>query len=48
MDGGNLFTQAVLTHCYNGTNYFTGEGGGVETDYLSFHLKVKLTDMGIY
>jgi len=32
------FCMALLQHCYNGTNYFTGSKG-TEVDYLSFHLK---------
>ena len=34
-----LLSQSLLMHCYNGTNYFTGETG-VRVDYLSFHNKV--------
>lgn len=41
-----LFCLAVLQHCYNGTNYFTGKKG-VEVEYLSFHIKGRGSSMVI-
>lgn len=32
------FCYALLSHCHNGTNYFTGEHG-VRLDFISFHKK---------
>lgn len=29
----------MLQHCYNGTNYFTGETG-IRIDYIALHKKV--------
>ena len=42
-----LPVQALLQHCYNGTNYFTGKKG-VEVDYLSFHLKARNVSPPLY
>lgn len=33
------YCWAMLQHCYNGTNYFTGETG-VRIDYIALHKKV--------
>lgn len=33
------YCWAMLQHCYNGTNYFTGETG-VRLDYIALHKKV--------
>lgn len=35
------YCWAVLQHCYNGTNFFTGEKG-VRIDYIALHKKVLL------
>lgn len=35
------YCWAMLQHCYNGTNYFTGETG-VRIDYIALHKKVGL------
>lgn len=34
------YCWAMLQHCYNGTNVFTGETG-VRIDYLALHKKVR-------
>lgn len=33
------YCWAMLQHCYDGTNYFTGETG-VRLDYIALHKKV--------
>jgi L-iduronidase len=43
---GYSYCTALLQHCYNGTNYFTGEKG-VRLDFLSFHNKGKATALSI-
>ena len=35
----SVICWALLQHCENGTNYFTGETG-VRIDFISFHHKV--------
>ena len=35
------YCWAMLQHCYNGTNFFTGETG-VRLDYIALHKKVGL------
>lgn len=36
------YCWAMLQHCYNGTNYFTGETG-VRIDYIALHKKAGRT-----
>lgn len=39
------YCWALLQHCYNGTNFFTGETG-VRMDYIALHKKVSCSGPG--
>lgn len=41
------YCWAMLQHCYNGTNYFTGETG-VRIDYIALHKKVGCSGLKKY
>ena len=38
------YCWALLQHCYNGTNFFTGETG-VRIDYIALHKKVSFSGL---
>lgn len=40
------YCWAMLQHCYNGTNFFTGETG-VRIDYIALHKKVSSSGLKV-